>query len=57
MLKKFIRDEQGQDVIEWGMLAAFLSVLLVVAVGVISPIIGTWYTSVQADIQAAPAAP
>ena len=57
MLKKFIRDEQGQDVIEWGMLAAFLSVLLVVAVGVISPIIGTWYTSVQTDITAAPAAP
>jgi Flp pilus assembly pilin Flp len=57
MFQKFIRDEEGQDVIEWGMLAAFLSVLLVVAVGVISPIIGTWYTSVQADIVAAPAAP
>lgn len=54
MLQKFIRDEQGQDVIEWGMLAAFLSVLLVVAVGVISPLIGAWYASVQADIEAAP---
>jgi len=57
MFKKFIKDEQGQDVIEWGMLAAFLSVLLIVAVGTISPIIGAWYTSVQGDIQAAPAAP
>jgi Flp pilus assembly pilin Flp len=36
MLKRFIRNEEGQDVIEWGMLAAFLSVLLVVAVTTIS---------------------
>jgi len=57
MFKKFIKDEQGQDVIEWGMLAAFLSVLLIVAVGTISPLIGAWYTSVQADIVAAPLAP
>jgi len=57
MLKRFLRDEQGQDVIEWGMLAAFLSVLLIVAVTTISPIIDTWYDSVQADIEAAPAAP
>ncbi len=55
MFKKFIRDEEGQDVIEWGMLAAFLSVLLIVAVTTISPIILTWYDSVQADIEAAPA--
>lgn len=55
MFQKFIRDEEGQDVIEWGMLAAFLSVLLIVAVTTISPIILTWYNSVQADIQAAPA--
>lgn len=54
MLKKFIRDEQGQDVIEWGMLAAFLSVLLVVSVTTISPLIDAWYDSITADIQAAP---
>lgn len=55
MFMKFIKDEQGQDVIEWGMLAAFLSVLLVVAVTTISPIVQTWYDAVQADIEAAPA--
>ncbi len=55
MLKRFFRDEEGQDVIEWGMLAAFLSVLLVVAVTTISPIVQTWYDAVQADIEAAPA--
>ncbi|HEX9749992.1 MAG TPA: Flp family type IVb pilin [candidate division Zixibacteria bacterium] len=55
MLKRFIRNEEGQDVIEWGMLAAFLSVLLVVAVTTISPIVLTWYDAVQADIEAAPA--
>ncbi|MBI3873221.1 MAG: Flp family type IVb pilin [candidate division Zixibacteria bacterium] len=54
MFKKFMRNEEGQDVIEWGMLAAFLSVLLIVAVTTISPIIGGWYTSVTAAVQAAP---
>ena len=57
MFKKFLSDEQGQDVVEWGMLAAFLSTLLIVTVGVISPIIGAWYTDVEADIVGAPLAP
>lgn len=57
MLKKFLRDEAGQDVIEWGMLAAFLSVLMIVTVGVIAPIIQTWYDAAQAEIQGAPPAP
>ena len=55
MITKFIKDEQGQDVIEWGMLAAFLSTLMIVTVGVIAPIIGTWYTDVENDITGAPA--
>jgi len=57
VIRKFIFDECGQDVIEWGMLAAFLSVLLVAAVTVISPIVETWYDSVQTSVESAPAAP
>jgi Flp pilus assembly pilin Flp len=57
MFKKFIRDEQGQDVIEWGMLAAFLSVLLILAVTTISPIISTWYSSVEDAVTGADAPP
>ena len=53
MTKRFMRDEAGQDVIEWGMLAAFLSVLLIVAVTTISPIVLGWYTGLTADVQSA----
>ena len=55
MFKKFFRDEEGQDVIEWGMLAAFLSILLIVSVTTISPLVKAWYTKVKTDIVAAPA--
>lgn len=50
MIKRLIRDEAGQDVIEWGMLAAFLSILMIAAVTTISPIILGWYTAVQTAI-------
>ena len=53
MIRKFICEEAGQDVIEWGMLAAFLSVLMITAVTTIAPIISTWYTAVQDDITGA----
>jgi Flp pilus assembly pilin Flp len=55
VIRKFLRDEQGQDVIEWGMLAAFLSTLMIATVGIIAPIIQTWYDDVETDITGAPA--
>jgi Flp pilus assembly pilin Flp len=57
MLKRFLHDEAGQDVIEWGMLAAFLSVLMIAAVTAISPIISTWYSSVEDAVTGADAPP
>lgn len=50
MLSRFLLDEKGQDVIEWGMLAAFLSTLMIVAVTTIDDIILAWYQDVQEDI-------
>jgi Flp pilus assembly pilin Flp len=53
MLKRFIQDEQGQDVIEWGMLAAFLSTLLIVCVSAIDNVIDGWYDTLQTDVTTA----
>jgi Flp pilus assembly pilin Flp len=50
MLSRFLCDETGQDVIEWGILAAFLSVLMIVAVTAIDDVILAWYTDIQEDI-------
>ena len=32
MLKKFIRDERGEDIIEYALLAAFISIFAILAV-------------------------
>ncbi|HWO56189.1 MAG TPA: Flp family type IVb pilin [bacterium] len=50
MLKKLIRDEHGQDMIEWGMLAAFISVVAIIAVDAIGGIVKGWYDTIQTDI-------
>ena len=48
MFKKFLRDEQGQDVIEWGLLAGFLGVAILVGIDLsgIGPTIAGWYQDV-----------
>ena len=38
LLKKLVREEQGQDVIEYGLLAAGISIMAIPSV----PTIGTW---------------
>ena len=52
MFKKFLRDEKGQDVIEWGLLAAFLGILLVGTISLtdIETTVQGWYESVEALI-------
>ena len=52
MLKRFMHDEQGQDVIEWGLLAAFLGIGVLGAAyftGIPAIILG-WYNDVKANI-------
>lgn len=50
MFKEFIRDERGQDMIEWGMLAAFISVVAIIAVSAIGGIVKGWYETIETDI-------
>ena len=38
LLKKLVREEQGQDVIEYGLLAAGISIMAIPSV----PTMGTW---------------
>lgn len=54
MFSKFLRDEDGQDVIEWGLLVAFLSVILIVTVTAIAPTVQGWYDDIEAEINPAP---
>lgn len=50
MLKKLLRDEGGQDIIEYGLLACFISIVALVAIRLIGPLIVPLYDAVVAAL-------
>ena len=42
-----IRDDSGQDLIEYALLASFISIIAIVAIRAIGPLVNTIYTNVQ----------
>ena len=54
LIARFVREEEGQDIIEYALLAAFISVLAWVTLGNIGQDVSTMYTNVhQATTDAA----
>ncbi len=53
LFKRFVREEQGQDLIEYALLAAFIALAATAVLIVIGPKIDTLYTSVSAALTAA----
>lgn len=45
--KKFLREDDGQDMIEYGLLAAFISIVAIVALRAIGPLVNAVYVAVQ----------
>lgn len=45
--KKFLREDDGQDMIEYGLLAAFISIVAIVALRAIGPLVNAVYVGVQ----------
>ena len=46
-LKRFIREDDGQDMIEYALLASFISIVAIVALRAIGPLVNTIYTNIQ----------
>lgn len=46
-LKKLFRDEGGQDMIEYALLASFISIVAILAIKAIGPLIVTIYEAVE----------
>ena len=46
-IKKFLCEEDGQDLVEYGLLAAFLSIAAVVVVRASGPLVHARFVSVQ----------
>ena len=53
LIAQFVRDDEGQDVIEYALLAAFLVVVVATIISTIGVDLKTIYTNVKAQTAAA----
>lgn len=50
ILRRFVREEDGQDMVEYALLAAFISIVAIVALKAIGPLVNAIYVKVQAAL-------
>ena len=46
-ISRFFRDEEGQDMIEYSLLAAFISIIAIVTIKLIGPLVETIYKDIK----------
>jgi Flp pilus assembly pilin Flp len=46
-LKKFLAEDKGQDMVEYGLLAAFISIVAIAALTAIGPLVNAVYVNIQ----------
>lgn len=44
---RFLREEDGQDMVEYALLASFISIVAIVAIRAIGPLVNTIYENIQ----------
>ena len=49
-VRQFIRDEEGQDVVEYGLLIATIAIVVLIGVGIFGTNINNWFQSLAARI-------
>ena len=54
MLKRFVREEAGQDLIEYALLAGFISLVAVVAITNVGTGVNAVYNNIDGQVQAIP---
>ena len=54
LLMQLVRDEQGQDLIEYGLLIGIITLGCITAIGTIGPIVAGYLTQLAADLTPAP---
>ena len=50
LIARFVRDDQGQDIIEYALLAGFISLSAAAVLAVIGPKVSTLYTNVSTQL-------
>jgi pilus assembly protein Flp/PilA len=55
LMMQLVRDEQGQDLIEYALLATFVSLLAIVGAGLLGTALNNWYGKVATNVNNAAA--
>ena len=55
LFNRFVREEAGQDLIEYALLAGFISLVAVVAITNVGTGVNTVYTNIDGQVDAIPA--
>jgi Flp pilus assembly pilin Flp len=50
MIKQFLRDDSGQDVVEYGLLIATIAIVVLLATAAFGQNIGAWFNSLATRI-------
>jgi pilus assembly protein Flp/PilA len=50
LLRRLVRDEEGQDLIEYGLLIGIITVACIVAILAIGPKVGSYFTQLNANL-------
>jgi Flp pilus assembly pilin Flp len=53
LFARLVRDEQGQDLIEYALLATFVSLLAIVGAGLLGTALNNWYDQVASQVDTA----
>jgi Flp pilus assembly pilin Flp len=46
-LKRMLRNDEGQDMVEYGLLGAFISIVAIAALRAIGPLVNAIYVNIQ----------
>jgi pilus assembly protein Flp/PilA len=49
-VKRFINDDEGQDMVEYALLLGFIAIIAVVAVGTIGTKVNSYFTSIGSQL-------
>ena len=52
LVARLVKDEQGQDLIEYALLATFVSLVAIVGASALGSALNNWYSAVATNVQA-----
>jgi len=55
LIARFVQDEQGQDLIEYALLATFVSLVAIAGATLLGTALNNWYSAVSTNVSGAAA--